>query len=31
MSELKTKAMNALLEMGVNPKIKGFKYTLEAI
>ncbi|WP_310604821.1 sporulation initiation factor Spo0A C-terminal domain-containing protein [Anaerosporobacter sp.] len=31
MSELRTKAMNALLEMGVNPKIKGFKYTLDAI
>lgn len=31
MSELKTKAMNALLEMGVNPSTRGFKYTLDAI
>lgn len=31
MSELRTKAMNVLMEMGVNPKIKGFKYTLDAI
>ena len=31
MKDLRTKAMEVLLEMGVNPKIKGFKYTLDAI
>lgn len=31
MSELRTKAMNLLMEMGVNPSLNGFRYTLDAL
>lgn len=31
MKDLRTKAMNLLMEMGVNPSLNGFRYTLNAL
>ena len=31
MKDLRTKAMNVLMQMGVNPSLNGFRYTLDAL